>query len=524
MNQNPPSPSNAGSNNGSIINAGGGLQLLSQMSQNLQAMQDNGRRRVNEFASLASHAGVPSLAGPNAAIALSAMQAALPVPQFTPAEIQAGVQATQAAQAQRLQTQHQHQLLGKMLSGLGQSFAPLTSPTTTAAAFGNPASDPAQMSEALLNAQKLVASQAQAQNVASRQEHHNGSSEAAAAMLSAAAAIVSGPGAGLGAGSSYSSGRDSGSHSGHHSSASGSGGGGEGRTKEKVQAKRAANRLHSRQSRKRKKDFIERLKEQTELLQRTKAMLEILPVVILSHNQDGVITYAIAATKRLLGYSVDELLGTNFFNLLGKDSVKVAKRACPRSPEDRQTDGNDSSGRESTDSESSTLTVSVFKHNGEEELFEMDTKRFSSDEIVRYLQLAKSNLSSSSSSNSSTSPPSSHDSSEEGGSNISEDTNSDSNTHTKRSKRPKMMPKVDANSHASSSSSTSGRTSSENNDGNPNDNANSNDARDRKALRRQERGPSDGTRETTRERLTRQTDESDNRSSSPSSSNENEAT
>jgi hypothetical protein len=159
-----------------------------------------------------------------------------------------------------------------------------------------------------------------------------------------------------------------------------------------MEAKRTANRLHAKQSRKRKKDFTNGLKEQTELLGRTKAYLEILPVIILAHNPEGVITHAIAATKRLLDYTATEICGMDFYRILGKDSLDVAQRACRAFSDD----GSDCS----TSFGEATVQVSVLKRNGEQILFDMDTKRPSKDEIVRYLQLAKSNMSSSSSSSS----------------------------------------------------------------------------------------------------------------------------
>jgi len=152
-------------------------------------------------------------------------------------------------------------------------------------------------------------------------------------------------------------------------------------------------RLHAKQSRKRKKDFTEKLKEQTELLKRTKAYLEILPVIILSHNEEGTITHAVAATKRLLDYSSSEICGMNFYDLLGESSVDVARRSCELITDE----GSDSSGSSSDDE---SVQVNLIKRGGEELLFEMDTKRPSQNEILRYLQLAKSNMSSSSSSSS----------------------------------------------------------------------------------------------------------------------------
>jgi len=161
----------------------------------------------------------------------------------------------------------------------------------------------------------------------------------------------------------------------------------------KLEAKRNANRLHAKQSRKRKKDFTDGLKEQTELLQKTKAYLEILPVIILAHNQEGIITHAIAATKRLLDYSATELCGMDFYRILRKDYVGIARNACQPFLDD----GSDCSG---SSTEDQSVKVSLKKRNGEELMFEMETKRPSRDEILRYLQVAKSNISSSSSSSS----------------------------------------------------------------------------------------------------------------------------
>jgi hypothetical protein len=208
-----------------------------------------------------------------------------------------------------------------------------------------------------------------------------------------------------------------------------------------MEAKRTANRLHAKQSRKRKKDFTNGLKEQTELLGRTKAYLEILPVIILAHNPEGVITHAIAATKRLLDYTATEICGMDFYRILGKDSVDVAQRACHAFSDD---------GSEcSSSSDEATVQVSVLKRNGEELLFEMDTKRPSKDEIVRYLQLAKSNMSSSSSSssedgcrtnsNSSSMGTSFYNSSEEGVRSSPNNANGDSNGSNDGSNSPERI-------------------------------------------------------------------------------------
>ncbi len=349
------------------------------MSQSLQSLQDTISRTVksadssttsilNEYAAnlLGSNAQ-QALAGPIAAVTLSAMNKPLPTTtRYTHAKLQERVKATQAAHAatqaaQHLHTHHhQHHLLGRMLGGFGggepgfsgvygDGLAPDQLPSSQ------------KINQALLN-------------------------QKAAAMLSAASMSGKQYG-GNGVRDESVSGQSSNS-----GNCSGSGGDSGSRVVEKVQAKRAANRLHSRQSRKRKKDFIEGLKEQTELLQRTKSMLEILPFIILAHNPEGVITHAIAATKRLLDYTATEICGMDFYRILGKDSVDIAQRACRAFSDD----GSDCS----TSSDEATVQVSVLKRNGEEILFEMDTKRPSRNEIVRYLQLAKSNMSSASSSSS----------------------------------------------------------------------------------------------------------------------------
>ncbi len=361
------------------------------MSQSLQSLQDNVVTRtvkpadssttsiLNEYAAnlLGSNAQ-QALAGPIAAVALSAMnKPLLPTTQYTHAELQAGVKkATQAAHAaaqaaQHLYTHHHHQQ---------HLYTHPPKPRSMLAGFGGEPGFSGVYGDGLTPNQ-LPSSQNINQALLNQK---------AAVMLSAAAAASSVSGKQYGAKGVLDesvSGQSSNSGNG-----SGSGGDSGSRFVEKVQAKRAANRLHSRQSRKRKKDFIESLKEQTELLQRTKAMLEILPFIILAHNPEGVITHAIAATKRLLDYTATEICGMDFYRILGKDSVDVAQRACHAFSDD----GSDCS----TSSDEATVQVSVLKRNGEELLFEMDTKRPSKDEIVRYLQLAKSNMSSSSSSSS----------------------------------------------------------------------------------------------------------------------------
>ena len=96
---------------------------------------------------------------------------------------------------------------------------------------------------------------------------------------------------------------------------------------DKKQAKRAANRLSAHLSRKRKKMFIEELKEENVELRRKELILRSIPDLIVVFDSSGGISFVSHSVTRLLDYKVEELENTSFWEHLTEESMRLIKSA-----------------------------------------------------------------------------------------------------------------------------------------------------------------------------------------------------
>ena len=108
--------------------------------------------------------------------------------------------------------------------------------------------------------------------------------------------------------------------------------------RDKKQLKRAANRRSAQLSRKRKKAFIEELKEENDDLRRKEQILKSIPDLIVVFDSSGKLWFVSASVGRFLSFSVDELEGTSFWDRLCQDSVRLLKAAFMDSLAARQPD------------------------------------------------------------------------------------------------------------------------------------------------------------------------------------------
>ncbi|KAL7530737.1 hypothetical protein ACHAXR_003647 [Thalassiosira sp. AJA248-18] len=96
---------------------------------------------------------------------------------------------------------------------------------------------------------------------------------------------------------------------------------------DKKQAKRAANRLSAHLSRKRKKMFIEDLKDENVELRRKEQILRSIPDLIVVFDSSGCISFVSHSITRFLDYTVEEIESTSFWDRLTEDSVRSIKSA-----------------------------------------------------------------------------------------------------------------------------------------------------------------------------------------------------
>lgn len=112
---------------------------------------------------------------------------------------------------------------------------------------------------------------------------------------------------------------------------------------DKKDAKRAANRLSAHLSRKRKKLFIDELKEENIELRRKELILRSIPDLIVVFDSSGCISFVSHSVTQFLDYTVEELLKTSFWERLTEESVRLIKSAfmdalaVKRSPEEDST-------------------------------------------------------------------------------------------------------------------------------------------------------------------------------------------
>jgi len=96
---------------------------------------------------------------------------------------------------------------------------------------------------------------------------------------------------------------------------------------EKKHAKRAANRLSAHLSRKRKKMFIDELKDENTELRRKEQILRSIPDLIVVFDSSGTMSFVSESVSRFLNYSSEELEESSFWDRLSDDSVNMIKSA-----------------------------------------------------------------------------------------------------------------------------------------------------------------------------------------------------
>lgn len=96
---------------------------------------------------------------------------------------------------------------------------------------------------------------------------------------------------------------------------------------DKKQLKRAANRRSAQLSRKRKKQYIEELKEENDELRRKEQILRSIPDLIVVFDSSGKLGFVSPSVSRFIGMSPDELIGTSFWDRLCESSVRLLKSA-----------------------------------------------------------------------------------------------------------------------------------------------------------------------------------------------------
>jgi PAS domain S-box-containing protein len=107
---------------------------------------------------------------------------------------------------------------------------------------------------------------------------------------------------------------------------------------EKKQLKRAANRRSAQLSRKRKKQFMEELKEENDELRRKEQILMSIPDLIVVFNSSGKLWFVSHSVSRFLDFSPKELEGSSFWERLCDDSVRLLKAAFMDALAARKTD------------------------------------------------------------------------------------------------------------------------------------------------------------------------------------------
>lgn len=96
---------------------------------------------------------------------------------------------------------------------------------------------------------------------------------------------------------------------------------------DKKQLKRAANRRSAQLSRKRKKQFIEELKEENDELRRKEQILKSIPDLIVVFDSAGKLWFVSHSVNRFLNFTPSELEGSSFWDRLCDESVRLLKAA-----------------------------------------------------------------------------------------------------------------------------------------------------------------------------------------------------
>jgi PAS domain S-box-containing protein len=91
--------------------------------------------------------------------------------------------------------------------------------------------------------------------------------------------------------------------------------------------KRAANRLSAQLSRKRKKQFMEELKDENDDLKRKEQILKSIPDLIVVFDSSGKLWFVSESVSRFLQFTAKDLEGTSIWERLCEDSVRLLKAA-----------------------------------------------------------------------------------------------------------------------------------------------------------------------------------------------------
>lgn len=91
--------------------------------------------------------------------------------------------------------------------------------------------------------------------------------------------------------------------------------------------KRAANRRSAQLSRKRKKQFIEELKEENDDLRRKEQILRSIPDLIVVFDSSGKLGFVSHSVSNFLEFTPEDLIGKSFWERLCEDSVRLLKAA-----------------------------------------------------------------------------------------------------------------------------------------------------------------------------------------------------
>jgi PAS domain-containing protein len=95
----------------------------------------------------------------------------------------------------------------------------------------------------------------------------------------------------------------------------------------RMQQKRAANRKSAQLSRKRKKQFIEELKEENKGLRRKEQILMSIPDLIVVFDSAGKLGFVSQSVSSILRISARDLEGSSFWDCLCDNSVRLLKAA-----------------------------------------------------------------------------------------------------------------------------------------------------------------------------------------------------
>jgi PAS domain-containing protein len=96
---------------------------------------------------------------------------------------------------------------------------------------------------------------------------------------------------------------------------------------DKKQHKRAANRKSAQLSRKRKKLYIEELKDENDELRRKELILRSIPDLIVVFDSSGKLGFVSESFSRFLDMPPEKLEGTSFWDRICHDSVRLLKAA-----------------------------------------------------------------------------------------------------------------------------------------------------------------------------------------------------